>query len=281
MPSFERRSRALRVALATVVFVWVSLCVNLVHAQQQAQGFAVERFYPAAPGGGWMVMDDLDMRGHLGGAVAVTGGYAYKPLHPSSGLQTLDLVKREAFADVGVAATFDRYRLYLDLTSPLAIKGNSGVVGDYRFTAPAVTLSEIPDLISDVRIGFDARLIGKADSPLRWGLGGQLIIPNGNRNDYDTDGRVRAMIRSLFAGKLGIFAMAGHVGAHVRTLNDSPIPGSPRGSELLFGLALGPQIAVTRDKSIQAVIGPELFGETAFNALFGNSATALEGLLTG
>ena len=273
--------RLLRAALAAVAVVSASLCVNVARAQQQAQGFAVERFYPAAPGGGWMVMDDLDMGGRLGGVVALSGGYAYKPLHPSQGSESLDLVKHEAFADVGAAVTFERYRLYLNLTSPLAIKGNSGVVGNYRFAAPAVTISEIPDLVSDARIGFDARLIGDADSRLRWGLGAQLIVPNGNRSDYDTDGHLRAMIRSLFAGTLGPFNMAGQLGVHVRSLNDSPVPDSPRGSELLVGLAVGPRFAVTSDKSIQAVVGPEVFGATAFDAFLGNSSSALEGLITG
>ena len=39
-------------------------------AQQQAEGFGVERLYLSAPGGGWFVMDSLDMRGGLGGAMA-------------------------------------------------------------------------------------------------------------------------------------------------------------------------------------------------------------------
>src|SRR5260370_39812697 len=43
---------------------------------QHPQGFAVERFYPSAPGGGWFVMDALDLRGGLGGALALTTGYA-------------------------------------------------------------------------------------------------------------------------------------------------------------------------------------------------------------
>ena len=61
-------------------------------AQQQPQGFAVERFYPSAPGGGWLVMDALDMHGGLGGAVALTSGYARDALRIRDGSRTLPVV---------------------------------------------------------------------------------------------------------------------------------------------------------------------------------------------
>jgi hypothetical protein len=41
---------------------------------QQQQGFALERFYPSAPGAGWSIMEDL------------SHSYPTKPL-PISGLQ--------------------------------------------------------------------------------------------------------------------------------------------------------------------------------------------------
>lgn len=170
-------------------------------------------------------------------------------------------------------------------------------MGAYQFTAPDVSVGRVPDLISDARIGFDTRLIGNANSPFRFGLGAQLIIPNGNRSYtnttdtegyfrnyysyYDTDGRVRGMLRGLVASDWGIFATAAQLGVHIRTLNDSPTPGSPHGSELLYGIAMGPQFAVTQDHSLRVVIGPEIFGETSFKSFFGSTTTALEGLITG
>jgi hypothetical protein len=60
---------------------------------------------------------------------------------------------------------------------------------------------------------------------------------------------------------------------HVRPLDDTPAPGSPQGSEFLFGGGIGRRIALTPNRA--AVIGPELFGETAFSG-----ATGFEGLLT-
>jgi hypothetical protein len=195
--------------------------------------------------------------------------------------QALDVVKNEAFYDIGVAVTYRRFRWYLNLTSPVWMRGQSGTVGSYQFTAPAEDLGVIPDLVTDARLGFDVRLLGEANSPFRFGIGAQLIVPNGNRSEYDSDATLRGMLRGLFAGEFGPWTYAAQLGAHIRPLNDSPTPGSPQGSELLFGIAAGPQFAATRDKSVKFVIGPEVFGETAFKSFFGSTTTALEGLLSG
>src|ERR1700733_397504 len=103
---------ALGLALA-VATLWTSGA----EAQQQPQGFALEHFYPSAPGGGWMVMDDLDMRGGLGGAVAVSSGYAHDPLRVTDGVQHLNVVADQAFVDVALAVTYDRFRLYFNFDS--------------------------------------------------------------------------------------------------------------------------------------------------------------------
>lgn len=59
--------------LAAAVFL-LGCVAPMADAQQQASGFAVDRFYQSAPGGGWFDMDDLDMTGPLGGAIcAITG----------------------------------------------------------------------------------------------------------------------------------------------------------------------------------------------------------------
>ncbi len=52
----------------------------IAEAQQQVSGFALERLYQSAPGGGGWVMDDLNISGELGGAIAATSGYERNPL---------------------------------------------------------------------------------------------------------------------------------------------------------------------------------------------------------
>src|ERR1017187_10615214 len=183
-------------AIAVACFLAVTTgWTSRAEAQQQAQGFAVERFYPSAPGGGWFVMDDLNIAGELGGAISLTGGYAHNPLEVTSpgSAQQIALVSGESFVDVGAAITYDRFRLYLNIPVPLSVTGNSGTLGPYQLTAPSLNIGANPDTVSDTRIGFDTRLYGKPGSLLRLGAGGQLIFPSGNRADYVTDGRYRAM----------------------------------------------------------------------------------------
>jgi hypothetical protein len=87
------------------------------------------------------------------------------------------------------------------------------------------------------------------------------------------------MLRALFAGDIGKLTYAGQLGVHIRPRDDSPIPDAPRGSELLFGVALGSRSVV--DKGIALVVGPEVYGETAFRSFLESGATGVEGLMSG
>jgi hypothetical protein len=263
-------------------------------AQQTAQGFAVERFYPSPAGAGWFVMDDLDMHGGLGGALALTTGYARNPLRLEDGIQQLAVVSSQAFINFGLAATYDRWRVYLDLRMPLYIAGQSGTIGGAIYTSPQtmltsnpptssgrVTLSSNPDTLSDPRVGVEGRLFGAPGGRFRLGLSAELIAPNGERTAYDTDGTFRAMIRALTAGDVGRLRYAGQLGVHIRPLDEASIPGAPQGSELLFGAAAGGEVGAWREGALALIVGPELFGASAFRSLFGSTTTALEGMLTG
>jgi hypothetical protein len=196
------------------------------------------------------------------------------------GAQSLAVVSDQAFAGVAAAVTYDRWRVYLNLDSPLVITGRSGTVGQDAFTAPGVDLGSSPDTLADARFGLDVRLVGGPRSRFRLGVGAQLLVPFGSRADYDTDGTFRAMVRALVAGNTGYFTYAGQLGVHIRPLDDSGAPGSPQGSELLFGVAGGVKLPVGRQRSMAVVIGPELYGATAFRSFLGANTTALEGLLT-
>lgn len=276
--SHRRRKRVIPVFAAALTFL--GLTPSATNAQQSVNGFAVERFYPSAPGGGWFVMDDLNISGGVGGAVEITSGYAGNPLKVTSpdGTQRLVPVSDEGFVDVGVAATYDRYRVYLNFPIPFLVSGNSGTVGGYQLIAPAVTAGTNPDTVADPRMGFDVRLFGEPGSKLRLGAGAQLIFPSGSRADYVSDARYRGMLRFLAAGDSGAFSYAGQVGVHIRPLNDSPAPGSPEGNEFLFGGSVGRRFSVRNGWA--AIVGPEIFGETAFQSFFGLQQTGVEGLLT-
>lgn len=259
---------------------FVVLCVLHLPAQQQTTGFAVERFYPSAPGSGWFVMDDLNISAGLGGAISLTGGYARNPLEITGPTHTqrVILVSGESFVDVGATITYERFRLYLNIPVPLSVAGNSGVIGPYQLTAPSLNIGASPDTVSDPRIGFDTRLYGKPRSVLRLGAGAQLIFPSGNRADYVSDGRYRAMFRFLAAGDAGRYSYAGQVGLHVRPVEGSLPPGGPNGNELLFGASVGRRFVVCN--GWDAVVGPEFYGENAVHSNY-TGQTGFEGLLTG
>jgi hypothetical protein len=270
-----RGRRALVAAIVAAGGAWAPPSV----AQQQAQGFAVERLVQSAPGAGWLVMDDVSLRGGLGGAVSLSLGYAHRPFHVSQdGSQRLSVVQHQAMTSVALAVTWDRFRLYTTFSSPLYVSGQSGTVGATQFTGPSANLEQNPDVISDVQLGFDARLLGDPSGPARLGASAQLFFPSGDRADYLTDDTYRAAGRLLFAGDSGRFAYAGHLGVHVRPLDDAKIPDSPRGSELLFGAAAG--MRLPGPDGARLLVGTEIFGATALRAFLGGETSALEGLLT-
>jgi hypothetical protein len=236
-------------------------------------------------------MDSLDMHGNLGGAASLVMSYARNPLRITNRNQQLAVVSDEAFLQLGFAATYDRFQLYASFDSPLLVHGNSGTIDGYAFTGPNVDLGSAPDAISHGRLGFDARTLGDAESSFRLGLGAQLWVPGGApgslKTNYLSDGpptvsfgAYNAMARILFAGDIGAFTYAGHLGVNLRTLDESPTPESPGGSEALFGVAGGAKLSTCNACNREVVVGPEIFGATAIRSFFGKETTALEGLLT-
>ena len=289
MPSSEAH-RAVAFALVLLSTSTFGTPSEAQQSPQVPEGFALERFYPSAPGGGWFVMDALETRGGPGGAMALNVGYARNPLRVTDGSQHVAVVTDQAFADFGVAATYDRWRLSLNLSMPLTTQGPSTTtVGAYEFHGPSVDLGSNPDTLSDARIGVDGRLLGDADTRFRLGASAQLFAPKGTRNvdgavrhqDYDTDGTFRAMLRALAAGDVSRFTYAAQLGVHIRPLDDSPVPGSPEGSELLFGAAAGAKMPIRPGSKLNVIVGPEAYGATAFRSFLATTRTALEALLTG
>jgi hypothetical protein len=245
-----------------------------------ARGFAVDRFYPSAPGGGWLVMDDLDLHGGLGGVAGISTVYALKPLRIPSAGGDLAVVSNEVYSDFAFAIGYDRWRLYLDLDMPLVVRGDSGTASGYSFTGAGLDLGANPDTLTDARLGIDGRLVGEPGDAFRLGAGAQLLVPEDKNEDYDTDGTPRAMFRVLAAGDVGILKYAAQLGVHVRPLDDYPTPGSPRGSELLFGAAAGPRFRLDEASRAWLTVGAEVFGQTAFRTPFDEGATGVEAILS-
>src|SRR5581483_7964222 len=175
MPSSDARpKRWLVLALA----LWAAAA----HAQRAAQGFGVDRLYLAPPGAGWFVMDDLDIRGRLGGAMGISLGWARNPLVLQGAGGPFAVVSDQVSADMGAAVTYRRFRFSLGFALPFVVIGQSGKVGDVAYTAPAVDPGSLPDGIGDVRLGVDVRALGDVGGPFRLGAGAQLFVPSGRRS---------------------------------------------------------------------------------------------------
>ena len=282
----SRRAPSVRLAAVAAFSAALALAIPS-HAQAAAEGYAVERLNPGAPGNSWLIMDDLKLEGPLGGAVSVVTGYARRPLRVSvpGNAPSLSVISDQAFVDVGLAILYDRFRFTLDIPDPLYIRGQSGTVGNTEFAAPLVDVGRYPDKVTDIRLGLDARLWGDVRGPLRLGASAQLFVPSGERANYATDATYRSLLRLQFAGDWGMFNHAGFVGAHVRPRDDtpkldSPMLGGPRGSEFVFGLAAATRFALSKSGGSNIGVGPEFFGETAFKSAFGKYTTAVEALLS-
>jgi hypothetical protein len=243
-------------------------------AQTTAQGFSLERLDASPAGAGWVQNDELNLDGPLAGAASFTMGYAHAPLRVGG----LGVVTNQAFGTVAAAVRWNRFRLSVDLVAPIDVSGASGEVSGVSYAAPAVNLEQNPDTISDVRLGLDARVYGAPGSAFRFGVGVQLFVPSGAREQYVSDETLRSVARLLFAGDVGMFSWAAHLGVHVRPLDDGSTPQSPRGSEALVGLAFGAR--VTRwSPDVELLVGPELSAVTAFKAALHSDTTGVEALL--
>ena len=269
------RSSEVRFALA------LSLALGSFAFGDTRDGYAVERLTQASAGGGWIVSDSLSWGPGLGGAVNFSTGYSHLPLTiavPGQG-ERLAVVSDQAFAEIGLAVSWQWLRFSAQFSSPLVATGQDGAVGDSTFAAPHVDLQQNPDTISDVHLSLDARIYGEYGSPFRLGVGGQLILPSGEPKDYLSDGTYRGRLRVFAAGERSWLTWAAQLGVHLRPRDDSPMPGGPLGSELLFAGAAGAKIPLGTS-SWQVCVGPELFGATALRSAFSREATALEALLS-
>jgi hypothetical protein len=277
MRSSEKRALAM-----LAVIVAATTGAGRARAQQPADGFGTERLSPSAAGGGWFVMDALDFGPQLAGAAGMTLSYAHDPLRiPASGGATrLAVVSTQAFADFGFAASYDRFRVSANFAMPLVNKGDADPLGGSGYASPNVDVGSHPDTLADTRFGLDVRVLGDPTSAFRLGLSAQLFVPSAKREDYLSDGTYRGTLRVLFAGDVGDFTYAGHLGLHSRPLDDSATPGSPRGSELLFGAAAGARLPLGDVGRHAFVVGPELYGKSAARSLFGSTTTGLEALLS-
>ena len=198
---------------------------------QQATGFAVDRFEPAAPGSAFLSLESLDYEGHLRPAAGIVSAWAWKPLvvYDGQSQQVSALVQQQLIEHVqGAIVLWDRARADLDLPVPLAHTGTTTVVGGQTYAAPD------GGAIGDLRLGVSARLYARPAGAFVSAFGVQLFLPTGATRAFSSDGGVRVWPQLMAAGRRDRLTWAGRVGVHFRPQHACNCDLSP-GSELTAG----------------------------------------------
>jgi outer membrane protein OmpA-like peptidoglycan-associated protein len=249
-------------------FVALLLAARSASAQPVATGLALDRFDPAERGSEWFTLDTLDLRGRVRPAIGVDLDWAHKPLvlYDVNGHEVGSVVSDQLFVHAGASLVlFDRVRLGFNLPIAIVQTGDGATLAGVRYPAPTA-----PQL-GDLRLGADVRIVGRYRSPFELAAGASLYLPTGSRDDYTSDGVVRAVIpRVIAAGEIGAFVYSAKLGFELRR---SEIVGGERlGDDFQFGVAAGARLA-----NAKLVLGPELYGSTVVEGgAFRTAGTPLE-----
>lgn len=243
-------------------------------AQENTEGFALNRFDPSERGSEWFVLDTLDFRGRYKVSLGVVGDYGYKPLvfYDENGKEVEALVEHQLFLHVGGSiALWQRLRLGVNLPVAAVVQGNPGNIGTEQYP-----LSEGGDL-GDLRVSADLRLFGKYRGPISAALGVSVWFPTGSPEAYTSDGTVRVSPHVNLAGQVAKFAYALKLGFNVRT-EDGELAGATLGNELFGALSLGLRLAGGK-----LLLGPEIYASTVMEDgdAFSERGTPFEGVLGG
>ncbi len=244
--------------VGSVCALCIVLCAASSAAQEQTEGFALNRFDPAEAGSDWFALDSLDLRGHGRFAAGLTGDWAYKPLvlYDGEGEELSAVVEHQVFAHLGVGAMlWDRLRVAALLPVGIWTAGEGTTIAGVEYGMDEGVA------VGDLRLGADVRLYGEYGEPFTTAVGFQVHTPTGNRDRFTSDGSVRLVPRWTAAGDvnvgdLGDFAYAAKLGANIRTLEEN-YADAALGTEIAFAAAMGFRLLERR-----LLVGPELWGAT-------------------
>jgi outer membrane protein OmpA-like peptidoglycan-associated protein len=258
-------------ASCTLFLLTTLLATSNASAQNQANGFALNRFDPADRGSEWFALDSLDLRGHMRPAVGFVGDWSHKPLVVlnTDGSERAAIVSDQIWIHLGGSIVlWDRLRAGLDL--PAAVYQNGDAV-----TLNGKTYSPPDSAFGDIRISTDLRLLGAYGDVFNSAIGFALYLPTGDRANYTSDNTVRFSPRATVAGDISMFTYSGRLGFNFRPLKDT-FETNPLGSELTIGAAAGLRVL---EKKL--VVGPEIYGSTVTSdgSFFKKRTTPLEYLL--
>jgi OmpA-OmpF porin, OOP family len=256
------------------MFALGALFTPCARAQDEDQGFAVNRFDPSERGSEWFVLDTLDFRSRFRASLGVVGDYGYKPLvfYDENGDEVEALIEHQLFVHLGGSISlWQRLRLGVNLPVAAVVEGNPGNIGPEMYQ-----LSEGGDL-GDLRVSADLRLFGKYRGPISASLGASVWFPTGSPESYTGDGTVRVSPHVNLAGQLAKFAYGLKLGFNVRT-EGGDVAGTTLGNEVFGALSLGLRLAGGK-----LLLGPEIWVSTIVEdgEAFSEHGTPFEGVLGG
>jgi hypothetical protein len=253
MDSAQMKTSFKRYARGTIFIAMGVALFDALPAQAQERGFAIHRLDASDRGSDWFTTESLDLRGHLRGAAGFVNDGAYRPLaiYNADGSVRSSIVHDQIVTQLGGALILqDRFRLSMSLPIIFYQGGSGGALQGQTYEPPR------NQSVGDLRIGGDARMLGKYGEPFTMALGLRVFAPTGSRRDYTGDGSVRIHPRVLVAGDIDAFAYSAHLGFQYRPLDES-MGGSTLGSELTFGAAAGARLL---DRAL--ILGPEVYAGT-------------------
>ncbi len=252
------------------------LAVTTAAQAQTVPGFSLDRFNPSDRGSDWFAGDSLDLRGNNRIAAGLVADYASNPLavYTSGSSSTLKgaVVSSQFFLHLGASYNlFDWLRIGLNLPVLLTTGGTQESLS----TSSGVQTYASPSGagVGDVRLSVTVRLLGTYGDPFTLAVAGQVFFPSGSRSSYTSDGTVRFNPYLMGAGAIGPFVYSAQVGVGINPLS-ATYDNSSLGSSLLLSGTAGVRLL---DNNL--VIGPEVYGSTAFNSAFKLQSSPLEGIL--
>ncbi len=265
---------------ALVSFVFLLVLETTSRAAPTTEGFALNRYSPAAPGSSWFELDSLDLRGSARPMLALIADFSYQPLMilDGSGEELVAVVDRQFFYHVSAALVVAR-RVRLSASLPLLVysQGGAGRLAQVGSAQNVLIASPDGSGLGDLRLGTDLRLFGEHAGPFTLALGARVFLGGGNEDRFASDGQVRGEGRVMWAGRHGVFTHAAHAGVMLHA-ERGDFAAVPFGTDLTFGAGIGLWLADGR-----VTLGPELYGSTVVSD-FGDgflqrASTPLEALL--
>jgi OOP family OmpA-OmpF porin len=267
------------------------LLLGSTEAKAQAKYFYLDRAQiSGAPEDGFMVWRPIgahDNRLYVNGAL----GYSHNPLRATTVTDTAAIQNR---IDNPVQGQFITYlsggaqllkRLTLELTLPVNLLTIYGDDPQEQMVGEG-GIGDTPVAISDIRLGARVKTWETDSEWLKFGVGGAIFVPTGNRNAFAGDKGASGYLYGASELNFDKFFLSGNIGPHFRPLGS--IGGSEGDLYLSSDLrwAFGAYLPLREGK---VRLGGELWGTTGMfsegpaeeSTFFAGKTTTLEWLAQG